>query len=95
MNNKRLAQQVRDRDRIFTYNNAQIEYHSRFLPMFVMTMIGLLAAMALVYIGIQVWAFTKTGHIYPAYFYPPCIVVAVYMLLSVVASKVTRPTYEY
>lgn len=91
----RQERKDRNMQRIFDYHNARLEYYDRQLPRLLIAALALPTAFVLGYLGIQVWAWTITGRIYPAYFYPCVAIIGVYFLLAVIVGKMCRPYDEY
>jgi hypothetical protein len=91
----REQQRMRDMDRWYNYRESFLTYHMRFLGMFVISILALPTAGALVYAGIQVWAWSITGRIYPTYFYPCLAIIGLFLFVSTIISKCNRPMDEY
>ncbi len=79
----------------FAQHNATREYYGRWLPYYLVMAMAVPTAFAFAYLAIQVWAWTTNGHWYWNYALPPIAIIGVYMLLSVIAGKFSRPVDRY
>ncbi len=62
---------------------------------YLVVILGIPTALAMGYLGIQIWAWTITSRWYPSYALPCVAIILGYLVLSVIVSKLSRPVEEY